>query len=210
MGDKEEKQQDIRKWIGSPQSGTSGTRRRRVMSTSDSEAEKENRPIGPPQVQHHIDDGNQQVQASAASGNSAPVLQEVIELASTSEDSMFVPLSKADDNNQAAQLDRLNALLMVGALASNPTTNGATTVVLVTRDQEKSNRNTVLKQKKQAIPGVPVQIATKVIPTLKICTGRLLPAYATRATHDPTSADHPCTAPCAQNLRNICNISYDC
>jgi len=103
MGDKEEKQQDIRKWIGSPQSETSGTRRRRVMSTSDSEAEKENRPIGPPQVQHHIDDGNQQVQASAASGNSAPVLQEVIELASTSEDSMFVPLSRRRQSGGAAR-----------------------------------------------------------------------------------------------------------
>ena len=79
MGDKEEKQQDIRKWIGSPQSGTSGTRRRRVMSTSDSEAEKENRPIGPPQVQHHIDDGNQQVviestAATAAASGSQPTL----------------------------------------------------------------------------------------------------------------------------------------
>jgi hypothetical protein len=208
MGDKEEKQQDIRKWIGSPQSGTSGTRRRRVMSTSDSEAEKENRPIGPPQVQHHIDDGNQQVQASAASGNSAPVLQEVIELASTSEDSMFVPLSRRQQSGGAA---RPAEHVAHGRRArEQPNNQGATTVVLVTRDQEKSNRNTVLKQKKQAIPGVPVQIATKVIPTLKICTGRLLLAYATRATHDPTSADHPCTAPCAQNLRNICNISYDC
>ena len=92
MGDNREKQQDIRKWIGSPQSNTSGTpsRRRRVMSTSDSEAEKE---TATPQDQLHQDDGNRQVPARAASGNSDPVSPEVIQLATTSEDSMNIPQS---------------------------------------------------------------------------------------------------------------------
>ena len=117
MGDKQEKQQDIRKWIGSPQSGTSGTpaRRRRVMSTSDSEAEKENRPIDPQQDQHQ-EGGNPQVPTSAAAGNGAsaascnnsPISPEVIELASSSDDSMYVPLSRRNQSGGAARLAERN------------------------------------------------------------------------------------------------------
>jgi hypothetical protein len=110
MGDKGEKQQDIRKWIGSPQNNSSGTpaRRRRVMSTSDSEAEKESRLNEPPQIQHHIDDQNRQVPTPAASGDCAPIASEVIQLETTSEDSMYVPLTSRNESGGAARLAERN------------------------------------------------------------------------------------------------------
>jgi|LauGreDrversion4_2_1035121.scaffolds.fasta_scaffold68956_2 hypothetical protein len=105
MGDREAKQQDIRKWIGSPRGSTSGTpaRRRRVISTSDSEADNENRPFDQTQVRNHIDVGNQQVPAPTASDVDAPKSPEVIHLATTSEDSMYVPCSFRIESGGAAQ-----------------------------------------------------------------------------------------------------------
>ena len=99
MGDEHNKQQDIRKWISSPSSaGGTPARRRRVMSTSDSEAERNQTPqrplpLQPPSTQTAILGGDQQASVPAAASAGAAASPEVIAL-SSSEDSMYIPLPR--------------------------------------------------------------------------------------------------------------------
>ncbi len=98
MGDKRERQQDIRKWMGSPGSASkTPVRRRRVMSTSDSEAERDQtpqRPLQLSQAQIPMIAGDNPTSGTAATSAVAPASPEVISLSSTSEDSMFIPLPR--------------------------------------------------------------------------------------------------------------------
>lgn len=99
MGDEHKKQQDIRKWISSPSSaGGTPARRRRVMSTSDSEAERNQTPqrplpLQPSSTQTAILGGDQQAEPAAASAGAA-ASPELIALSSSSEDSMYIPLPR--------------------------------------------------------------------------------------------------------------------
>lgn len=100
MGDERNKQQDIRKWINSPSSsGGTPARRRRVMSTSDSEAERDQTPhrplpLQPSQAQTATLDGDQPALEPDDAGAGAPDAPEVVTLEITSEDSMYIPLPR--------------------------------------------------------------------------------------------------------------------
>lgn len=101
MGDERNKQQDIRKWINSPSSsGGTPARRRRVMSTSDSEAERDQTPhrplpLQPSQAQTAALDGDQLASERDDAGTGAPDAPEIVALSSSSEDSMYIPRRQA-------------------------------------------------------------------------------------------------------------------
>jgi hypothetical protein len=130
MGDKagNQNQRDIRNWMSSPGNSTNGTpaRRRRVMTTSDSEEEKNQSTQGSqhlPRLQqaNAIHDGNQQHDSHADAGGNAPEERNVIQLDSSSDDSMYVPLpSQMETGGAARQTERNNRNLSTGAQRKKP------------------------------------------------------------------------------------------
>ena len=102
-------QRDIRDWITSPGSSSNGTpaRRRRVMSTSNSEEERNLSSQRPQQLPHPQNDieinvGNQQDTVHQDANEIAPVEPDVIQLSSSSEDSMNIPLPTQQASGGAA------------------------------------------------------------------------------------------------------------
>ena len=125
MSDREGKQQrDIRDWVTSPGRSANGTpaRRRRVMSTSDSEAERNLGSERQQQEPHQqnanmINDGNPQ---DDDAGDNAQEERQVIQLDSSSEDSMYVPFPRKQGSGGAARQAGRNHLgLGKGALRNN-------------------------------------------------------------------------------------------
>lgn len=108
MGDKPNKEQrDIRDWVSSPgESSGTPSRRRRVMSTSDSEEERNlsaQRPLPLPHTQNDmINDGNQPEIIHSDAGD-------VINLSSSSEDSMYIPPPRQQTTGGAARPARQQA-----------------------------------------------------------------------------------------------------
>jgi len=108
MGDKPNKEQrDIRDWISSPgESNGTPSRRRRVMSTSDSEEERNlsaQRPLPLPHPQNDLtNDGNQPEIIHSDAGD-------VINLTSSSEDSMYIPHPRQQTSGGAARPVRQQA-----------------------------------------------------------------------------------------------------
>lgn len=108
MGDKpgNYQQRDIRQWLSSPGSSTNGTpaRRRRVMSTSDSEEERNmSSQHQPPALQDiEINDGNQQQTGHQDANEIAPEEPDVIQLSSSSEDSTYLLLPTQQESGGAA------------------------------------------------------------------------------------------------------------
>jgi hypothetical protein len=101
------KQRDIRDWISSPGSSAKGTpaRRRRVMSTSDSEAERNLGAESQQQQPHHqnanmINDGNPR---DDDAGDNAQEERQVIQLDSSSDDSMYLPFPRQQGSEGAAR-----------------------------------------------------------------------------------------------------------
>ena len=101
MGDERNKQQDIRKWINSPSSsGGTPARRIRVMTTIDSEAERDQTPhrplpLQPSQAQTAALDGDQPATEPNDAEIGAPNALEIVALSSSSEDSMYIPRRQA-------------------------------------------------------------------------------------------------------------------
>ena len=125
MGDREgKKQRDIRDWISSPGSSANGTpaRRRRVMSTSDSEAERNLGAESQQQQPHHqnanmINDGNPR---DDDAGDNAQGERQVIQLDSSSDDSMYLPFPRQQGSQGAARPASHNHLgLGTGAVRNN-------------------------------------------------------------------------------------------
>ncbi len=129
MGDKGNQQQrDIRNWISSPGNSSNGTpaRRRRVMTTSDSEEEKNMSTQGSQQLPrlqqaNMIHDGNQQHDLHTDAGGNAPAERDVIQLDSSSDDSMYIPLpSQQATGGAARQAERTNCGLYTGTQRKEP------------------------------------------------------------------------------------------
>jgi hypothetical protein len=104
MGDK---QQDIRKWMSSPGNNNTRTpsRRRRVMSTSESEEERNmssQRAHQLPDTPIVNDDTNGPVSDRHNTEAAGPATPEVIQLSTTSEDSMYVPLARQSESRGSA------------------------------------------------------------------------------------------------------------
>jgi len=118
------KQRDIRDWISSPGSSAKGTpaRRRRVMSTSDSEAERNLGAESQQQQPHHqnanmINDGNPR---DDDAGDNAQEERQVIQLDSSSDDSMYLPFPRQQGSEGAARPASRNHLgLGTGAVRNN-------------------------------------------------------------------------------------------
>ena len=111
MGDK---QQDIRKWMSSPGNNNTRTpsRRRRVMSTSESEEERNmssQRPHQLPQSQNVNQSTDGQASDRANTATAEPETPEVIQLSTTSEDSMYVPLPRQPESRSSAQPAIMNS-----------------------------------------------------------------------------------------------------